>query len=243
MTQLSETKLGDLSRFIGHRRSAEYTLRRYYVDSFLISVAGTISLEVCLDVGGTRTDKRGFFNIDEWTTQAVYLNLSAKKKPHMLGDAHHLPFSEERFDSIVYSEVFEHLRYPELALSEAHRVLRPGGNLVICVPFLYRIHGDPCDYLRFTDYMWKDLLSLHGFEIIKLERQGAFYSVIHDCLKLFVNARPRNRVTLLFARLLLTASQRWVVHRDQQARMENDSFLTSFTTGFGIVARKRDIHS
>ena len=47
------------------------------------------------------------------------------------GDAEHLPFSPERFDVVVLSEVIEHLLRPELAVWELARVLRPGGVLVL----------------------------------------------------------------------------------------------------------------
>jgi 2-polyprenyl-6-hydroxyphenyl methylase/3-demethylubiquinone-9 3-methyltransferase len=45
-----------------------------------------------------------------------------------------LPFEDERFDSVVSFEVFEHLFSPHQALMEIHRVLRPGGCLVGSVP-------------------------------------------------------------------------------------------------------------
>lgn len=45
-----------------------------------------------------------------------------------------LPFAGETFDVAVMSEVLEHLPYPEVSLSEARRVLRPGGKFVGSVP-------------------------------------------------------------------------------------------------------------
>jgi len=49
-------------------------------------------------------------------------------------DAEYLPFSDECFDSIVCSEVIEHLENPEKALEEFNRVLRPEGKLIITTP-------------------------------------------------------------------------------------------------------------
>ena len=45
-----------------------------------------------------------------------------------------LPFAEASFDFISCLEVIEHLIFPAKALSEMHRVLKPGGHLVVTVP-------------------------------------------------------------------------------------------------------------
>ncbi len=49
-------------------------------------------------------------------------------------DAHHMPFLDNCFDSIVCSEVIEHLSNPEKSLKEFERILRPTGELVITTP-------------------------------------------------------------------------------------------------------------
>ncbi|TVP97406.1 MAG: class I SAM-dependent methyltransferase, partial [Roseinatronobacter sp.] len=68
----------------------------------------------------------------------------------LVADAHALPFPDRSFDSVIAIEVFEHLYDPKLAASEIHRVLRSGGEAVVTVPFMFRVHGDPQDYQRFT---------------------------------------------------------------------------------------------
>lgn len=51
------------------------------------------------------------------------------------GDIQSLPFADNTFDFVLTTEVFEHLPDPESALSEISRVAKPGGHLVISVPF------------------------------------------------------------------------------------------------------------
>lgn len=54
-------------------------------------------------------------------------------------DAQGLPFVDESFDMITCLEVIEHLVFPEQALSEMHRVLKPGGHVLITVPNIQHV--------------------------------------------------------------------------------------------------------
>ena len=47
-----------------------------------------------------------------------------------VGDAENIKFPDNFFDVIVYRGVLHHLENPELALNEAHRVLKKGGIIV-----------------------------------------------------------------------------------------------------------------
>jgi len=55
----------------------------------------------------------------------------------------------ERYDGIVCLSVLEHVYDPFAAIQEIHRLLQPGGYLLLHLPFLFRYHA-PAD-LRFTD--------------------------------------------------------------------------------------------
>ena len=56
-------------------------------------------------------------------------------------DSERLPFDTNSFDLVVFSEVMEHLRFPQSALAEIHRVLRPEGSLVGSVPNAFRLRN------------------------------------------------------------------------------------------------------
>ena len=52
-----------------------------------------------------------------------------------VGDGYHLPFAAASFDALVLSEVVEHLEDIEAAFAEVRRVLRPGGRVLVSVPY------------------------------------------------------------------------------------------------------------
>ena len=66
--------------------------------------------------------------------------------------ARRIPFPDGHFDALLCTEVLEHAVAPEALIAEMHRVLRPGGSLVLTVPFAARVHHIPYDFHRFTRY-------------------------------------------------------------------------------------------
>lgn len=55
-----------------------------------------------------------------------------------------LPFLDDSFDAITCFEVLEHVVDPVRTLEEFHRVLKPGGQIVISVPnkaWIFETHG------------------------------------------------------------------------------------------------------
>jgi len=90
------------------------------------------------------------------------------------GDICALPFEEASFDAVICSSVLYHEWVPNIprAFHEFHRVLRPGGFLLINVPafaFLHSAHDDAVmTARRFKKKEIKDLLQSENFEICRL---------------------------------------------------------------------------
>lgn len=48
------------------------------------------------------------------------------------GDAEKLPFGDEEFDAVTISFGLRNVQHPDVALAEMHRVVKPGGRVVVC---------------------------------------------------------------------------------------------------------------
>jgi hypothetical protein len=66
------------------------------------------------------------------------------------------------------------------------RVLRPGGTLVVTVPFSFRLHAEPEDYWRFTSHALRRLCDESGLAVEALEPRGGLWLVIGHKLAAFL---------------------------------------------------------
>lgn len=219
-----------------------YSLRRYFVDEFHFRhVPALPPGSRVLDLGGNKIRKRGQFDIERYDLRVVYANLSATKRPDVQAEAEHVPFEDSCFDAVLCSELLEHVPNPLTVLNEVYRVLRPGGVLLICVPFLSHIHSDPYDYGRYTYHYWRENLAKIGFNDIHIEKQGLFWSVLVDMLREFAyqmatEGRPKSAWVRRQVVRLISWAKRTALQRDTQP--DQHPFYGRFTTGFGIRTTK-----
>lgn len=225
-------------------RSLDYSLRRHYVDQFHFRhVAEFPAGSMVLDLGGNRVSKRGLFDIEAFGLHVVYTDVSTAKKPHVQANAAWLPFPRGVFDGVICSELLEHVPDPRVVLAEAHRVLKRQGRLLVCIPFLSRIHGDPHDYGRYTDSFLRETLERIGFRDVVIERQGLFWSVIVDMLRdmAYAEAMENRPGPPLLRKLIAFAIGRCkqsALQWDRRREGEKGSLAHAFTTGFGVTAVK-----
>jgi 2-polyprenyl-3-methyl-5-hydroxy-6-metoxy-1,4-benzoquinol methylase len=100
-----------------------------------------------------------------------------------------LPFGDGTFDVVVAGEVLEHLQFPDAAVTDVHRVLRPGGRFIGSVPNAFRLRNriefllgrefesDPTHLHQFSPRAMRSLLALfHDIEIDFLDSRHLWLS-------------------------------------------------------------------
>jgi SAM-dependent methyltransferase len=86
-----------------------------------------------------------------------------------------LPFENDTADSLISFQVMEHLARPLFFLNECHRILKPGGVLMLSVPFQWRVHEAPHDYFRYTNFGLAYLFREAGFTEFSISELGGFW--------------------------------------------------------------------
>jgi SAM-dependent methyltransferase len=60
------------------------------------------------------------------------------------------PISDESIGLVLNLESLEHISYPQKAIDEIRRILKPEGLLILTTVMHFKIHPAPKDYWRFT---------------------------------------------------------------------------------------------
>ena len=214
------------------------SFRRRHLDRCL-ELATPFMQGLVLDVGGKRINERGMFRppkTDRWYA----LNITRPEYPHVISDAHDLPVEDACADTVVCTEVIEHIADPQKVVAELARILRSGGHLILSIPFLMPVHGDPFDFQRFTAQGLSKLLSNHHFEVLELQPMGLFFTSIADLIRF-----PLSKIQSTFLRwsvgipFMLLATL--LVQLDSRWSVSHSRLLASYTTGYFVIARKKDI--
>jgi SAM-dependent methyltransferase len=122
--------------------------------------------------------------------------------PDVLADGARLPFRGGAFDSVLCTQVLEHVPEPLAVLKEITRVLSPGGVAMISVPLNSGVHMAPHDFMRFTEFALRDLAVRAGLEVTLVEeRGGRIANAAQALLLIFEDDRmPRRNVWAALAR-------------------------------------------
>ena len=99
-----------------------------------------------------------------------------------------IPVPDNSFETIVCTQVLEHVPYPLDVAKEFHRVLKPDGRLFVTVPQGYGIHGEPYNFYYFTKYGLELTLKDAGFDEITIKERGGYFFYLYDRV---ANAIPR----------------------------------------------------
>ena len=100
------------------------------------------------------------------------------KNVHVYSNLDNIPIKDGFFDAIICNAVLEHVDNPDKVIKEFNRVMKRGGYLYLCVPFLQPEHLDPGDFQRYTKYGLKKLVEENGFSVVKLEGVHTVYHTL-----------------------------------------------------------------
>jgi SAM-dependent methyltransferase len=100
-------------------------------------------------------------------------------KLDIISDITSIPRDNDSFDSIMCTEVLEHVPDPVAALKELNRLLRKGGYLLITAPFASITHFAPYHFATgFNRFFYEHHLQNMGYEILEIQMNGNYFEYI-----------------------------------------------------------------
>lgn len=150
-----------------------------------------------LDFGcGTKPYKKYFNNVKEYigVDYQIEGRYDTQKEVDVFYDGKSIPFNNETFDSLLCTEVLEHVFNVEELLLELNRVLKTNGYALITTPFMWEEHEMPYDFARYTTPALLHLYKKSGFEIVNHNKTGNSLRVIYQFrLNYLKNILPSNK--------------------------------------------------
>lgn len=183
-------------RRIAEEQSFHPTLLGAFVNPFFIArrgLAAAISEFAhhlhgrLLDIGCGRKPYERLFQVDEY----VGLDIESERSRSVAVANHYydgrrFPFVDASFDAVLCNQVLEHVFNPNEFVAEMHRVLKPGGTVVLTVPFVWDEHEQPFDYARYSSFGLRALFEQSGFAIEQHRKINANVSVIFQLINAYL---------------------------------------------------------
>ncbi len=132
-----------------------------------------------LDVGCGTKPYQDLFNVDAFVGMDIDSQSCRNRGiADCLYDGITFPFESESFDCALSNQVLEHVFNPDDFLKEIVRVLKPGGRLLLSVPFVWDEHEQPYDYARYSSFGLRALLEKNGFKVLHHKKLGADATIL-----------------------------------------------------------------
>lgn len=128
---------------------------------------------IVLDAGSGDGERyKNFLKFDKY----IKLDINPNSGADIIGSVDSISIENDSVDSIISTQVLEHVKNPQKAVEEFYRVLKPGGYCLATIPQLNELHEEPHDYFRFTRYGLEEIFKKAGFKILLINRRGGFWS-------------------------------------------------------------------
>jgi len=197
---------------------------------------------VVIDLAGKNKNHRGKFRPPtDGVEQRIVVNLDPDVQPDVVADIRETGLDDGIADCVIFAETLQHVPAPERCISEAHRLLKPGGVFIGSIPFLYPVHRDPQDLIRLGPDGLEQLLA--DFTDVKIYSMGNFFGVLALMLERKISGVQSGSLLRIIGvpkitKILLLVTAKFLTKLDRNPVALNKE-STLFTTGYFFTGIKR----
>ena len=162
-----------------------------------------------LDIGCGNKPYKNFFDDKIESYIGCDIIQSDKNEVDIICPATEIPLHGNTIDTVFSTQVIEHVADHGKLLSEAFRILKPGGYLILSGPMYWEHHEVPFDFFRFTRYGFEYLLHKEGFKNLQIVPCGGKWALTGQVILNSFRASfrkktfPRKVMKALFSILLI----------------------------------------
>jgi SAM-dependent methyltransferase len=159
-----------------------------------------------------------------------YISVDLRRTPvvDVIAAGESIPFAADSFDLILCTQVLEYVPEPKIVLAEIHRVLRPGGTLILSMPAAQPRDADE-ECWRFQPAGLKKLLA--GYAGVEIVPEGGsitgFFRTINACADIFARYPA---VRFVFSCTLFPAVNVLGLWLERLAGSSNDQFAVNYSS-------------
>jgi len=140
---------------------------------------------IVVDLGAGSGHYRSAFKRNRYYAIDMGLEQSGFKGLDLVGDICRLPFKASSIDHVLCIEILEHIYDFERFMNGVGEVLKPGGKMLLTVPLGLGVHMAPYDYHRLTRFGIEKMAEKCGFNILKIEARGGYFTFMAYHLRAF----------------------------------------------------------
>lgn len=150
-----------------------------------------------------------------------------------------LKFSDSQFDSILCTQVLEHVFEHDKMIQEILRVLKPGGHIILTVPFAWELHEEPYDFFRYTKHALKELFERNGLVINYIKPNGGKWAAVYQLRNNILVSSFRKKTFLSRIRKFIYIKLKLIKLRNYFAIWLDKKYHDEiFTLNYIVVAHK-----
>ncbi|MBW4693769.1 MAG: methyltransferase domain-containing protein [Lyngbya sp. HA4199-MV5] len=158
--------------------------RHYIARSTIIAALSKLAPTVkgrMIDIGSGPV--RGYEDLFKaYVSEYLCIDRPGVENVDLGADCYSIPLPDASVDTILSTQVLEHLVTPDRMLKEAYRLLKSGGSLILTAPMVWGLHEEPIDFYRYTEYGLRSLLEQAGYIEIEIHPLEGLFAVLFQML-------------------------------------------------------------